>query len=373
MNPKNSPTLDLKIESLSYNGGRGVGRHEGVVVFVPGTAPGDLARVRIIERKPRFMIAEVVEILSPSPSRREPPCSVAGRCGGCSWQHITYAEQVLQKQNILISSLRSVAKLGSFEVQPFLASNREFHYRNRIQVHIDGSRVGFFAKGSNDLVATRDCLVSEAALNAKLKSLSLAETGGRKRVELAIDELTESVVVRQERDPHTALFGQIHREQNEILKTKVIDCIEGKPDWAMDLYAGSGNLTFPLWDRVSPQPLLAVELSRESVDRGRKRGGKILWVAGDVGKVLAREKPRAGNGCVILDPPRPGCDKAVTDELIRLRPEQLVYVSCNPTTFARDAERLISSGQFKLLHVQGIDMFPQTEHVEMIAYLRAAT
>jgi 23S rRNA (uracil1939-C5)-methyltransferase len=352
-----------------------------MVYFVPGTAPRERVRVRVVDRKPRFAVAELLEILEPSPARRKAPCPVADRCGGCSWQHVLYSEQAVQKQGIVTASLRGLQKYGPFEILPFLAAEQEFEYRNRIQVHVEGERVGFFAKGSNQLVETRHCLVSEPALNARLKTLKGAELNGKRRVELAIDGNSGQVALRLERDPHTALFGQIHRQQNEVLKSRVVESIPSQPAWVMDLYAGAGNLTFPLWQGLRPEKMIAVELSRESVERGRKRElqlregssaplDAIEWHAGDVAKVLARQKPLEGKGCVVLDPPRIGCEPQVIAEILKAGPQQIVYVSCNPATLARDLERLLQAGKYRLESVQGLDMFPQTEHVELIASLR---
>jgi 23S rRNA (uracil1939-C5)-methyltransferase len=383
LKPKNSPTLkfgdvvELTIDSLSYSGGRGVGRLDGMVIFVPAAAPGDRIRARITEVKPRFAEAEGIEILSPGPGRREPPCPVAHRCGGCSWQHVRYDVQVAQKQGILDSSLRGLAKLGDFTRPPFLAAPEEFHYRNRIQLQVQDGKFGFFAKRSNALVEVRECWISEPALNEKLRRLSAADAAGQARVELALREDGELVTTAGRRSPEAALFAQVNRAQNEVLKERVLAVVEGRPDWILDLYAGSGNLSFPLAGQFSPMPVTAVELSAEAVERGRERSRRLKqtnlhWEAGDVGRVLARWSPPQGLGTIILDPPRTGCANEVTDQLIRLRARQIVYVSCNPATFARDTERLVKSGRYRLQSVQGLDMFPQTEHVELIASLCAA-
>jgi 23S rRNA (uracil1939-C5)-methyltransferase len=372
LNPKNSPTpdiLELTIDSLSYSGGRGVGRHDGVVVFVADTAPGDRVRVRVSERKPRFLQAELLEILQPGPSRRQPPCPVAGRCGGCSWQHISYAEQVVQKQKILRDSLR---KLHGFEELPFLAAPREFHYRNRIQLQIQNGKRGFFAKRSRDLVSFEKCWIAEDAINAKMARLTAAEIGDARRVELALSEDGEMQVMAGERDPEAALFSQVNTAQNEVLKRRVLELIStAKPDWMMDLYCGAGNLTLPLAGKFPGVALMAVELSRSSIARARARSPALDWRDGDVAKVLAQAQPRPGEGLVILDPPRVGCEAGVIEQMRRHRPRQIIYVSCNPSTFARDAERL--QPEYRLDSVQGLDMFPHTEHVELMASLRAAT
>lgn len=367
MKPTNSPTpepgdlVELTIDSLSYFGGRGVGRTAGVVVFVPQTAPGDRIRARITERKPRFLEAELVEILEPSPSRRTPPCPVAGRCGGCSWQHITYAEQLRQKDKILRDSLR---RLSGFELLPLVPAPEEFHYRNRIQVHLREGRAGFFAKRTRDLVETDTCWIAEPSLNEALRTLANTnrESG---RVEIARGIDGETRVLTHERDPELALFSQVNTAQNTRLKRLVTEWVENSPHWIYDLYAGDGNLTTDLVNAFPNANVTAVEFSRGSVERGKRQLPKVSWFAGDVGRVLQTLKRPHGGGLMVLDPPRTGADRLALKQIQDFQPLQILYVSCNPTTFARDAEAL--SQTHALTRVQGLDMFPQTEHVELIA------
>lgn len=369
MKPKNSPIpdfIELTIDSLSFNGGRGVGRYDGLVVFVPGTAPEEKVRARITLRKPRFWEAELVEILEPSPYRRTAPCPVAARCGGCSWQHVTYPAQVEQKKKILADSLRLVRKQGEFMMLPFLAAAEEFHYRNRIQIQVRDGLKGFFSKRSKDLVEVEECWISEPEINRRLRELQ--PEPGAQRIEIALDERGEALTMTGSRDPEAALFSQVNRQQNEVLKTRLQELPTFTPDWIMDLYSGAGNLTIPLAARFPDTPIFAVELSQASVARGRvKAMAHVEWLAEDVGKALKRRPRAQGAGLVILDPPRTGCDELVISELKRHTPKQIVYVSCNPATFARDALRLMEDGRYRLENVQGLDMFPQTEHVELIA------
>jgi len=378
---KNSPIIktapeiiELTIDSLSYSGGRGVGRFEGIVVFVPDVVPRDRVRARITNKKSRLWEAELVEVLDPSPFRRAPPCPVADRCGGCSWQQVSYSQQVEQKEKILRDSLRGLARLGEWEWLPFLPAENEFHYRNRIQLHFRGGVFGFFAKRTRDLITFKECWIADPRLNERMNSLAAADGA---KVELALTESGEVRVMAGERDPKAALFAQVNQEQNEVLKTRLKDFVGGRPDWMMDLYAGSGNLTYPLAELFSNTPLTAVELSRIAVERGEAvscaRFPKLRWEAGDVGERLANMMPAPGRGLVVLDPPRTGLSQQVCAGLIRHAPQQIVYVSCNPMTFARDVERLVAGGRFRLEKVQGLDMFPQTEHVELIASLCAAT
>lgn len=337
-------------------------------MFVPETAPGDVVRVRVTRRKPRFLEAEKIVLLKSGPSRRVPPCPVAERCGGCVWQHLEYTEQIRQKDKILRDSLRS---LKGFEWLDFLKAPNEWSYRNRIQLHVQGEQVGFFARGSRELVTFDRCAISEEAINQKLKALKPEELIGQRRIELALTEDGQLRVMQGTRDPEAALFSQVNSAQNEILKVRILDLVVTTPDWIMDLYCGAGNLSLPLAKHFPKSTVLAVELSAASIARARLNSADIDWQVGDVAQVLKKRKPQSGKGLIVLDPPRAGCDSEVIVELVRQQPKQIIYVSCNPSTFARDAERL--KPQYRLVSVQGLDMFPQTEHVELIAVFEPLT
>lgn len=375
MKQKNSPIpsspqgdlIELTIDSLSYNGGRGVGRYEGVVVFVPLTAPEERVLAKVTLKKPRFWQAELVEVLQPSPFRRQAPCPVFSRCGGCSWQHIQYEQQIEQKKKILAMSLRSLSKISTFATLPFLGAVNEFHYRNRIQVQVRDGKIGFFSRRSHALVETDQCWISDPLIDEKLKTLA---AGSATKIELAVGTDGKILTYSGARDAEASLFSQVNVAQNDVLKSRVLALINtASPQWIMDLYAGSGNLTFPLAGRFPLIHLDAVELSRDSVARARRNTEHpaLNWHAADVGNILSTWKPRAGEGLVVLDPPRTGCDATVIEQIQRHRPKQVIYVSCNPATFARDAERLVKSGIYRLQSVQGLDMFPQTEHLELIS------
>ncbi len=370
--PKLGDLIEVTIDSLSYNGGRGVGRYQGVVIFVPLTAPGDLARVRLTIQKPRFFEGELIEVLRPGSSRRVAPCPVFGRCGGCSWQHINYSEQVIQKNQILSDALKKLRKLHEFEQLSPIAADEEFNYRNRIQIQLRDGKAGFFSRGTRDLVEINECLITESRLNQVFSQLDAAQLKDSKRVELAVTEDGSVRLMPGQRDPEVALFSQVNEAQNQKLKATVLEFCNAQPDWVMDLYCGAGNLTFPLKKKFPQAQMRAVELSRSSIERARAYDPGIKWSAADVGVELTRLEVQKGAGLIVVDPPRVGMDKKAIYQLIRHRPKQIVYVSCNPTTFARDAEMLIGGGGFHLEKVVALDMFPQTEHVELVASLRAA-
>jgi 23S rRNA (uracil1939-C5)-methyltransferase len=341
-------------------------------VFVPLTAPGDRIRARVTAQKSRLLEAELVEILEPSQARRKPPCPLTDRCGGCSWQHVEYSMQIEQKQQILKMSLRGLEKYGAIPWREFIPAPEEFNYRNRIQVQIRGKEYGFFAKRSHNLVPVRECLIAEKEINSQLKTLRPDYDG---KIEIARTRDGKVNILGGERDPEAALFSQVNEAQNRALIQEMLEIVSIEPEWIMDLYAGSGNLTWPLAEKFPGIGMHAVEFSRASVEKARaeRAVSGLKWHSGDVAKVLERLKPVAGRGLIVLDPPRLGASPEAIREILKHKPQQIVYVSCNPTTFARDAELLMREGAYRLESVRGLDMFPQTEHVELIASLCAAT
>ncbi|MGE4131251.1 MAG: class I SAM-dependent RNA methyltransferase [Bdellovibrionales bacterium] len=368
LTPKVGDQFDIVIDSLSYHGGRGVGRHEGMVVFVAGASPGDRLSVEVTANKGRFLEAAIQTVLERGPHFRQAPCPVAGECGGCAWQQVTYEEQLRQKQKILLDATKRLRARAPFEFSQIVAAPEEFHYRNRIQLHRHGDQVGFFATRSRQLVPIESCRIAEEGINRKISELRTEGYPNAEKFELAMQPGDEvQVYLPDERAGFR--FSQVNSAQNSKLIELVLNVVDKSVDWAMDLYCGSGNLTLPLAGLLGDVPLLAVELDPRAIERAKSAKTKITWQAGDVASVLKRQQRREGKGVVVLDPPRLGADRAVLSQIQRFRPNQIVYVSCNPTTFARDAEILVESG-YRIQSATGLDMFPQTEHVELVAALR---
>ncbi len=371
--------LCLFIDRLAYHSGQGVARHQGFVVFVPFTAPGDKVNAKVVRLHPSYAEAELIEVLEPGPARRAPPCPVAGRCGGCQWQHVAYEEQLAQKQNILIHALKGLP-LGDLKLplEPFVGSPQEFRYRNRIQIHVQGEKLGYFAAGTRDMVEVQDCLIAEKALVEQFPLISARRDLDRGRVEIARLETGEVELRQGEAEAHSHRFAQINEQQNKRLIEILISLVQNsKFSEIVDLYCGAGNLTFPLAKAFPGASVHAVDLSRVMIDTAQKRAyrlprqSSIEWKAEPVSQFLAGFRPRDRDWLLVLDPPRPGCDRDSRNLILKLRPRQIVYVSCNPSTLARDLEPWLKSGLYRLDFVQGLDMFPQTAHLEALVSLVA--
>ena len=421
-NAKND--LTLEIDSLSY-GPYGIARHEGKTVMIPNTAPGDTVAARILEAKERYAVGEVVRLLASSPMRQIPPCPYAGECGGCSWQHVRYDGQLRAKQQSVEDALRRIGKLDAFDLRPIIASPDEYGYRRRIRLQLDSrKKLGFYHPSSHRLVEIDSCLIAVEAVNQCIPELRnwvrqirspldyVEIVAGDRAGEIVIvvkaggesssqDEITCRQFFEQKRglagvvltrpDGRRAwgetritisaaddirlrveadVFTQINPAGNRIILNELLTTgnFEDK-DRVLELYCGAANFTLSIAKRV--RKVVAVEGHRPSVDTGKLNAelnglSNIRWIASHVPaavKQLAKRQERFSK--IVLDPPRAGA-KGIEQNLAALNAEKILYVSCNPTTLARDLAGLAKHG-YKLTRVQPIDLFPQTFHVETVA------
>jgi len=278
----------------------------------------------------------MLKMLGPSPNRALPKCEHFGRCGGCQWQHMDYASQLLWKQLIVEEQLKRIGKFEAPNVLPSIPSPKIWGYRSRIKLHKDGQgRAGFYAGGTHDLIEVKECLIADVEAIKRTPSF----------------------------------FTQINQEQNEVLRTEVAAAVKGLgAETVLELYCGNGNLTFPLAKVV--KNMTAADSSRSAIDNAvkeaRKNRVKNINFICQPSKAVMNHLARFHNkfDLLVVDPPRNGC-KEIIEGIKRLRPEAIVYISCNPSTLARDLKDMGAFG-YVLESSQPIDMFPQTFHIETI-------
>ncbi|MBK9293617.1 MAG: class I SAM-dependent RNA methyltransferase [Oligoflexia bacterium] len=368
--------VELSIDSLAH-GGAGVGRLNDFVFFIPFTAPGDKVKAEIIEIKKNYAQAELKNILTPSSARAEAPCNVFGKCGGCQWQHVDYKIQLEQKQKTVEHALARIAKEAQFELKKIIPSPQEFNYRNRAQIRTQGPRLGFYSRNSHELVEFKNCHLLEPALNEELgkirneiKSYPDCKTS---KIEMFLTQ--QNQIARSNNKSHGQEFGfsQVNTKQNENLQNLVVEVFDTPSEQnnnILDLFCGNGNFSFPLsksgWD------IYGVDLNKNAITQARSKATeKTFFSCNDCLKEIKKLalKGRTFKN-ILLDPPRIGCQEALLKNLMSLKPEKIVYISCNPTTFGRDWARIKAANpKFKLKWVQPLDMFPQTFHVELIALI----
>lgn len=364
--------VELRIEKMAV-GGAGLGRHNGLVIFVDYSAPGDLLLVEITEKKKNLSFGKIIKILEAGPGRVQAPCTYFGNCGGCSWQHLSRDTQLQQKQLLVQDALKEIFKIQEFELRPILPSPCDFHYRNRVQVTAFNNQWHFRKKHSHDFIHVKDCLLLEEPLRETFKQPQ-KKLKENTRYDLRLDDNLQVLTTALDENVELVGFSQINRFQNQELINHVLASLPKTHDGDLfELYAGSGNFTFPLLHQKAFHHIWAVEGSpvlvkkaHATIQKQNISSKRLSFHLGDVGHFLKMRWPNS-NDMVFLDPPRMGADEFVIKTLAHSGPRQIVYLSCHPVTLNRDLKRLLSEEKsYRILFVQPFEMFPQTDHVETL-------
>ncbi len=412
--------LLLEIHGIAQ-GGDGVGRLDGMVVFVTGALPGEVVRIRVSEHRQTYIRGTVLEVVTPSPDRIAP---ITSDDGHAAWQHVAYPAQLRLKEQIVREQLAKLAGLDDPPLAPIIAAPQPWGYRNTARLHVSGAKIGYHYAGSRQVVDLEYDPLLLPVLNTAL--------AGLRAVLPPFKEAIEGVTLRASAS-HGYAVGLLHGHA----KTSPADLADLGAAWAayspnlagvaaqapgyvqptpVHLHDDLGGVTFMLspesfFQVNTPQAERMLDLIRQELDL--QPGERLLDAYSGVGTfalplakgldavVAVEENPTAvadGQAClpyngianvefvrgaaervlsglegqfdaVILDPPRRGCHPAVIEELARLAPSRLVYISCHPGILARDLGAMLRIG-YRLDLVQPIDLFPQTPHIESVVVLR---
>jgi 23S rRNA (uracil1939-C5)-methyltransferase len=418
------------VETL-VNGGAGLARHEGRVIFIPHTVVGDIVRCRVTKEKKHFSEAELIELLQPAQLRRRPICPVAGVCGGCQWQHLPYAEQLRWKENLFRETLIRQCGIDPVKILPIVPAPNEWNYRSRVQIKCHntktGFETGFYRSKSHSVISIQQCPIIASELNILLTQLrniinhtsyadkisqidlavddngkclaiihyfdhdlsALADLLSSKKLaaDLLIQSRSKSKLMIIQGDgvlritvdqPPLNLhytgggFAQINLDQNRALVAAVLNLAELTGcEQVLDLYCGMGNFSLPLARQA--MRVVGIEESVASIKMARKNAQQnhidnIKFYCEPAEGSLSRIVQQTPIDILLLDPPRNGA-YATMKELLRTPVDRILYVSCDPQTLARDLNPLINSG-YCLISSQPFDMFPQTHHCESVTFLR---
>lgn len=408
MDTKDS-SFEVTIEKLVH-GGSGFARHEGKVVFVPFSVPGDRLLVRKAEEKKAFCRAEIVRVIEPGPGRVAPRCPYFGTCGGCQLQQIDYCRQVESKREILEEAFHHrFPETGGLPIV-MKACPQPYGYRSRARIKVRGSgseaTVGFYQCGSHTIVDVERCPLFRDALNEALsfvrRSQQSREADPRPReMDLACSEeegiwitsspekeLTNAATGQQSRNFLQRKVGEFTYsveasaffQANDFMIHELVDLVTefvagtGSGS-ALDLYSGVGLFSLPLARLFAS--VEAVESSEDAVRLCRQNAASagienIRAVCAGVSDWI-RSQNRASRryDLILLDPPRAGAERIVMETIREWSPAHILYVSCDPQTLVRDLSR-ICPAPYKIAQIVGLDMFPQTYHFETVVKLEKA-
>ncbi|MFI6292137.1 class I SAM-dependent RNA methyltransferase [Nonomuraea sp. NPDC050790] len=409
-------TLELTVGPVAH-GGWCVARHDGRVVFVRHALPGERVRARVTEETTRFLRADAVEILEPSPDRVVPPCPYAGpgRCGGCDWQHATLEAQRALKADVVAEQLRRLAGIDrKVVVEEVPGAPEGLGWRTRVQfAATPAGELGFRHHRSHDIEVVDACLIAHPEVEAvgaesrNWKGASgvevIASSGGERNVVIAPRprrtvavpdlEAPASILVNQGKSRTDARHGsgnlheqagdrefrvtgsgfwQVHPGAAETLLDAVLTYGQPEPgEWALDLYCGVGLFAAALAERVGDEGAVFGLESEAAAVRDARANLRDLPQArverGRVEEALDRFQIERAD-LVVVDPPRSGLGREVVDRIASLEAARIVYVSCDPATLARDLAWLAERG-YPLTDLRTFDAFPMTHHVECVALL----
>ncbi|KAF0107632.1 MAG: 23S rRNA (uracil1939-C5)-methyltransferase [Anaerolineaceae bacterium] len=427
---KPADLFTVKLEKLTYGGAALGRLEDGRAVFVPFALPGETVRARVVEEKRGHVRAELVEVLEPAPERIPPKCKhfftplarSSGEgpgvraCGGCHHQNLSYANQLKAKTEILRDQLTRIGKIPDPPVQPMVPSPQEWNYRNHVQFHLTREgKLGFVAADDRSILPIAECHLPEAPLNELWPRLEFDPGLGLERVSLRLgadgetmlilesDETPEleadlSVVHLREGEAvvmageesltvevrgrpfrvSAASFFQVNTAMAEKMAEHLLTCLSLPPGaTVLDVYCGVGLFSACLAPHAGR--VIGIESSPSACEDfavNLDEFENVELYEGAAEEILPALVTQIDNlRYAVVDPPRAGLDKRALDALLALGaapsgqprgPGRIAYVSCDPSTLARDARRLIDGG-YRLTSVTPFDLFPQTYHIEAIA------
>jgi tRNA/tmRNA/rRNA uracil-C5-methylase (TrmA/RlmC/RlmD family) len=383
--------VELEIEDIAF-GGKGVGRVNGKAVFVPFTIDGESISAQIVRDRKQFAEAEVVDLQRTSRDRVEPECPYFGRCGGCAYQHIAYEHQLAIKWRQVRDVLQRIGKMNDVPMRPIIPSAVSYAYRNRITVHAQDGVIGFFGRHSHRLLDIERCPIATEEVNRALGRLRAGRVrDGHYTLRAHVDRLypaplsdltttspTAQKSARLGEENALRPFSQINDAVANAMRDWIASLIPPDQELLIDAYCGAGFFAKALLDKF--ERIIGIDWDKFAIAAAEKTAtSKETYIAGDVDEVLS-EMARKGAPkafgvenhrflTLIVDPPATGLTPVVRKSIADLAPAMLIYISCNPSTLARDLAEL--QKRFVLESVTPLDMFPQTAEIEAVAQLRS--
>jgi len=413
--------MELLIESISHNG-EGVARNEGKVIFVPHAIPGELVNAEIIEEKKKYSRGILREIIKKSPHRVEPKCPYYYQCGGCSYQHITYDEQLVLKQKIVKETISRIGGINP-TIMSVVGMQEPWNYRNKVVWHISdsgyGKKIGFYRYRSRQLIDIENCplllpkvnkislLIKEMLPGIYLEkdsSMMIRQSNNSKETMLefihcfpdkeSLERLSQEVetIYENRYGKIKLLFGrklikekagkslfslgpddffQVNSDQSESMINTVTEYLNlSGHNKVLDAYCGAGMFALNIADNVVS--VVAIDSNIWAIKNAQKNATlndieNCQFISGPCEINLSNLQNSFDR--VIVNPPRTGLKPQVINAIVNISPEIIVYVSCNPATLARDLKQFVNNN-YKVAKIQPIDMFPQTSHIENIVLLQ---
>ncbi len=423
--------IELQIERLGING-EGVGKYEGMTVFVDGALPGEQIKAQTTQQRKNYKKASLLEILKSSSQRIDPICPLFGRCGGCQLMHLEYGAQLEAKRQRVADAILRIGKLNA-QVEPCRPSPLPLHYRNKIQLPIAHGRPGLYARGSHTVIPIDKChihchLGEKAFSFLKERLLSLPDPTILKHVLIKTAVCTKEILIVLVADSENpalqtladrllsdmpeikgvvlninqsegnavlgpqylllsgqdhitetlggltfsispASFFQVNTPQAEALYTFALNCCRlTGQETVLDAFCGVGTLS--LLAAKKAKKVIGIECVGAAIKNARANAlqNNIANAAFQLGLTERLISSIENFDVALINPPRKGCEKLFIEKLLEKKPKRIVYISCDPATLARDLGLL--AAKYQIETITPYDMFAQTAHVETVVSLR---
>lgn len=399
----------VEIFNLDHQG-RGIGRINNKIIFIPNALPKEVIEAKIILEKKNYYEGKINNILTQSVDRIESICPHFNECGGCQYLNVDYQKSLEFKQNKVNNILKKYLPFD-IKINSIIKSDDNLYYRNKVTFQVN-DEIGFYKEKSNDLIPVDTCFIADKNITELYKNIkdnislnnikqiiirSSKKTNQSMIIFKTTDYIDTNKIIDTLKDKTTSIyindeliygkdkiieellgykfyisptsFFQINTLQAEKLYSKALGYANiTNNDLVLDLYCGTG--TIGILASKTAKKVIGIELNKEAIKDADKNKGlnnvnNIEFYAGDVGKILI--KNNYNPEVIIVDPPRAGLDNVVINQILKINPERLVYVSCDLMTLTRDLK--ILSEYYDILELTPVDMFPMTSHVESVVKL----
>ena len=406
--------MSYKIERLDHQG-RGITYINGKIAFVKDTLPGEEIELKIIKENSKLIEAEPTSFFKKSQLRVKELCPYYKECGGCNLLHMSYEEQIKYKQSKIVDIMKKYADINSEVIKQIVPCDRQFHYRNKVTLKVE-EKLGYFKEKTYELIPIEKCLLVNDKINEIIKILN-GYTNLSNIKEVVIKSFTDKetmlIIYLQEDEINANLldylikhvdniivydnnkkiikrigkgniiaklkekkfkigansFFQVNMDQTLNIYDKIAEYLsKNEVSTVLDLYCGVGSIG--LYSVSNYAKLIGVEIVPEAIENAKTNAElnsmeNTKFLVGDTKTILMHSNYKADT--IIVDPPRAGLDKSVIEDIKKINPNMLIYLSCDPITLARDLKLL--SDLYDVEELIPYDMFPNTHHVETLVKL----
>ena len=395
--------MQVKIEKYD-DLGRGIAYLNGKVLFVPKTVPGDIVEIAVINDKKNFSECQVLKYIEYSPERINSSCPYFDSCGGCDFLNVKYENSL----NYKVNKVKEIFNKNGISINPKVVfSSQNLFYRNKITLKVQNGKLGYFKNNSHDLVEIDKCIIASNAINSMIpyikkfnilngnvtirsnqneeillviesydnlninineikKNIKLVGIVINNRLFYGVDFLNENINDLNYRISYDSFF-QINPRVAQILFNTIDENIDVN-DNVLDIYCGVGTLSLSAAKKA--KQVVGIEIVKNAIFNA-KFNAKINniqnteFILGDASNIKFSKYNNFNK--VIVDPPRSGLTNSVISTILKINPEEIIYVSCDPQTLVRDIKILSANYVIKDSFV--LDMFCYSYHVETIVIL----